>query len=175
MIQGRLVLTSPSPETTASIGEAVGRVLQEGDVVLLSGALGAGKTVFVQGLAVGLGISEPVTSPTFVLVRPYVGRVVMHHADLWRLDTAEEIAALDLEETLDLGGAVAVIEWGERAARIFGDALEVSLDARGPGDGSAAEGGPARTVAIQSSSPLWRDRIGRLASTLADLVAGDEI
>lgn len=170
-----LVVVSPSPKATAAIGEAVGSVIQEGDAVLLSGTLGAGKTVFTQGLAVGLGVAEPVTSPTFVLVRPYRGRVVMHHADLWRLETRDEISALDLEEVIDLGGAVAVIEWGERAAEMFPGALEVSLEVvEAPGAATGDESATARTIQMRSSSPSWWGRLGQLRPTLANLAAGNE-
>jgi tRNA threonylcarbamoyladenosine biosynthesis protein TsaE len=85
-----------------------------GDVIALSGDLGAGKTCFIQGVAAGLGVARVVTSPTFVLVAEYAGRLPLHHVDLYRTESLEEIRALGLEELLD-GEGVTVIEWAEKA------------------------------------------------------------
>jgi len=112
-----VTLSSSSPDQTRAVGERLGAVLGPGDVVLLSGELGAGKTVFVQGIARGLGFNGSVSSKSFVLVGEYRGRVKLYHADLYRLDDPEQVAALALDE-ISIDG-VLVVEWPERA----GDAV----------------------------------------------------
>lgn len=105
-------LRTESADETRAVGEALGRLLQPGDVVLLQGDLGAGKTTLTQGIARGAGTDEVVNSPTFILMNEYRARVLIYHADLYRLDRPEEVAALDLSgQTVD--GAL-VVEWPER-------------------------------------------------------------
>jgi tRNA threonylcarbamoyladenosine biosynthesis protein TsaE len=101
---------------TFALGKQIGAQLSGGEILLLDGPLGAGKTVFVKGLASGLGIDpEEVTSPSFTLVNPYVGRLLLFHIDLYRLDVGAAAAnAVDLEELLTDESAVVVIEWAER-------------------------------------------------------------
>ncbi len=86
--------------------------LAPGDLILLEGELGAGKTTFVRGLARGLGVTDQVQSPTFQLVRVYPGRVQLAHVDLYRLERTEELGELGLGDLLDQG--VVVVEWGDR-------------------------------------------------------------
>ena len=107
---------SAAAEETFSLGERVGKQLVGGEILLLSGALGAGKTIFVKGIAAGLGFDkEEVTSPSFTLVNPYEGRVTLYHIDLYRLDAGASAAhAVDLDELLTNENAVIVIEWAER-------------------------------------------------------------
>jgi tRNA threonylcarbamoyladenosine biosynthesis protein TsaE len=107
---------SAAAEETFSLGEQVGKQLVGGEILLLSGALGAGKTIFVKGIAAGLGIDkEDVTSPSFTLVNPHEGRVRLYHIDLYRLDPGASAAhAVDLDELLTFENAVIVIEWAER-------------------------------------------------------------
>jgi len=106
---------SHSPEETAALGEAWGRAAQPGWVIGLTGDLGAGKTQLVKGLARGLGITARVQSPTFVLVHEYNGgRLPLHHLDLYRLDTPDQIARAGLEEYLLKPDGVVVVEWLER-------------------------------------------------------------
>lgn len=105
-----------SARGTVGLGRRIGRTLGAGDCVALSGTLGAGKTQLVRGLALGLGLADGrvVSSPTFVLVQEYPGRVPIHHIDLYRLaDPAAELPALGIDEML-AGGAV-LIEWAQRA------------------------------------------------------------
>ncbi len=101
---------------TFALGKRIGAQLNGGEVLLLNGPLGAGKTVFVKGLASALGIDpEEVTSPSFTLVNPYDGRLPLFHIDLYRLDEGAPAAhAVDLDELLNDERAVIVIEWGER-------------------------------------------------------------
>lgn len=99
-----------SPEETMALSERIAGYLQSGDVLTLSGDLGAGKTVFTKGLAKGLGISERVSSPTFTIVKEYMGgRVPLYHMDVYRINDDEDIG---LEDYFDRGG-VTVIEWAE--------------------------------------------------------------
>ncbi|PWT82472.1 MAG: tRNA (adenosine(37)-N6)-threonylcarbamoyltransferase complex ATPase subunit type 1 TsaE [Acidobacteria bacterium] len=112
-------LTSSSPEETFNFGYQLGARLQGGEILLLSGPLGAGKTIFVKGICSALGIDEEeVTSPSFTLVNPYSGRLRLYHLDLYRLDEGASAAhAVDLEDLLADESSVIVIEWAERMGR----------------------------------------------------------
>jgi len=101
-----------SAAETETVGEHLGKRLRIGDVVLLTGALGAGKTTFVRGVARGSGSTAPIASPTFQLVRVYPGRVQLAHVDLYRVEKLSELADLGLEELAEQGAVV--IEWGDR-------------------------------------------------------------
>ncbi len=104
---------SRSPEETRRIGEALGARLGSGDVIACIGELGAGKTCFLQGVLQGLGVLEPVTSPTFVLINQYQGRLSVYHLDAYRTESLTEILDLGVEEIF-WGEGVTVIEWGEK-------------------------------------------------------------
>ena len=121
-----------SPAETEQVGEALARTLGGGEVVLLSGELGAGKTAFVRGLARGLGADpEEVASPTFVLLTAYRGRLLLHHADLYRLAGGGDERELGLEELPGPEGVLAV-EWPERLReRPWTRVLEVQLEHAG--------------------------------------------
>jgi tRNA threonylcarbamoyladenosine biosynthesis protein TsaE len=126
-------LTSASPEETRAIGERLGSVLAAGDVVLLYGDLGAGKTALVQGLAVGLGVPRErrVASPTFTIVNEHAGRVPLYHVDLYRLEALAEMEEIGLPEYLE-GPGVAVVEWAERLGLLVPDErLDVRIDIAG--------------------------------------------
>ena len=122
-----------SVEDTQAAGEQLASFLRAGDILLLSGTLGAGKTAFTQGVARGLGVKERVTSPTFTLVRQHEcsaanGIALLHHADVYRTNSLDEIEDLSLHELVETGG-VAVIEWGEMAAPVLGRfAWRLSID-----------------------------------------------
>jgi len=106
-------IVTNSPDETEAEGEELGRGLRAGDLILLTGPLGAGKTTFVRGLARGAGSEAQVASPTFQLVRIYPGRVQLaHHVDLYRVKAAGELADLGLDELIDEGAVV--VEWGDR-------------------------------------------------------------
>jgi tRNA threonylcarbamoyladenosine biosynthesis protein TsaE len=103
-----------SPAETERLGVLLGERLRQGDVVLLKGELGAGKTTFVRGVAQGTGSGADVASPTFQLVRIYPGRVQLAHVDLYRVENDAELRDLGLEELVERGAVV--VEWGERLA-----------------------------------------------------------
>ena len=114
----------PSDAATREAGADFAAVLRPGDVVLLAGPLGAGKTTFVKGVASALGVNERVTSPTFTLVRQHdahndQGITTLHHADVYRVDSLGEVLDLDLGELVEEAG-VALVEWGDLAASVFG-------------------------------------------------------
>jgi len=111
-------------EATEAAGAEFARVLRAGDVVLLVGTLGAGKTTFVKGVARGLGVVERVTSPTFTLVRQHdchneLGLATLHHADVYRVERLDEVYDLALGELVEESG-VAFVEWGDLAVGVFG-------------------------------------------------------
>ncbi len=112
-----LGLTSRGPGETRRLGRRLFRLLRPGDVVLLSGDLGAGKTVFVQGVARGLGYEGPVSSKSFVLLGEYAGHVKLYHADLYRLEAPEQAQELALDEMCTDGALV--VEWPERGEGVL--------------------------------------------------------
>jgi tRNA threonylcarbamoyladenosine biosynthesis protein TsaE len=126
-------LYAPSAEDTRAAGEAFASLLRPGDIVLLSGPLGAGKTTFTQGVGRGLGVHERVTSPTFTIVRQHecvndLGITTLHHADVYRAGSLGEVDDLALGELVE-ESAVAVVEWGEIASSLFGlDVINVSFE-----------------------------------------------
>ena len=107
---------SRSAAETEALGEELAAGLARGDLLLLAGELGAGKTTFVRGLARGLGSTAGVQSPTFQLVRVYPGRIQLAHVDLYRLESAAELADIGLDDLLDEG--VVAVEWGDRLRRL---------------------------------------------------------
>ncbi len=116
-----LMLTSHSSAQTQRMGAGLGRLLREGDIICLEGELGTGKTCFIQGVGRGMGIRERITSPSFTLIREYVGRdtrLRLYHIDLYRIEEAMEASRLGLDDYLYDGG-VCAIEWAERAREIM--------------------------------------------------------
>ncbi len=112
-----LTVRTGSPAETRRLGARLGRLLRPGDIVLLSGELGSGKTCLVQGIARGLGVSGPVTSKSFVLLGEYEGRLPLYHADLYRLEEPGQAEELALTEYCAPGALV--VEWAERAWEVF--------------------------------------------------------
>jgi tRNA threonylcarbamoyladenosine biosynthesis protein TsaE len=156
---GLLAVTS-SPEATRDLGAEVAALARPGDIFVLAGDLGTGKTVWVQGFARGLGVGEPVTSPTFTLLRPYKGEVLtLLHADLYRLDHLSEINDLDLLEQLE-GRAVACIEWGDFATPMLpANLVEVRFD--------FGAGETERTIAFRLVGVAWAQRAAELATAVS--------
>lgn len=117
---------------TRAVGRRLASLLRPGDVILLAGDLGAGKTVFASGIAEGLGVEDPVVSPSFILSRRYRGLVPMVHADLYRVGSSGEVEDLDLAN--EAADGVLVVEWGNVAEPQFGDEfLEVRIAAGADG------------------------------------------
>jgi tRNA threonylcarbamoyladenosine biosynthesis protein TsaE len=122
-----------SPEDTREAGRQLGAVLRAGDVVALSGPLGAGKTTFTQGVAEALGVTEKVTSPTYTLINEYDGKLPLYHMDLYRLSSPEEFAWLGVEELIE-GAGVSLVEWSERAGEELPDrTIRVNIALAGTG------------------------------------------
>lgn len=133
----------PTADDTRELGRRVADLLKPGDLVLLTGRLGAGKTVLAQGIGAGLGVTGPVTSPTFVIARIHRGgRLPMVHVDAYRLGGVAEIDDLDLDATLE--SSVTVVEWGGGLVEHLADAhLEIRLDRTDDDDSRVAELVPA--------------------------------
>jgi tRNA threonylcarbamoyladenosine biosynthesis protein TsaE len=125
-------LTAVTPEATTAAGEALGRTLGPGDVVALYGELGAGKTCFTQGLVRGLDVDTHATSPTFVLVNEYRGRLPVHHVDAYRTASVAELVDLGLLDLLG-GDGVTVLEWADKAEPLL-PARTVRVRIEGVGD-----------------------------------------
>jgi tRNA threonylcarbamoyladenosine biosynthesis protein TsaE len=157
--------TADSPDATRDVGRQLASLLEPGDIVLVEGDLGAGKTTFVQGLADGLGVKGPVASPTFTLMRVLVceeGRAVRRllHADLYRLEHLQEVVDLGLVELVD-DDAVAAVEWGDAGAPVLGnEVLEVLLE---PGEGEND-----RVITI-SGTESWAARAEAVTALLGRL------
>jgi len=154
-------LSLQNPEATHEIGRALGAAAQSGCVVALSGPLGAGKTCLSQGVAAGLGVTGPVTSPTFIILAVYDGgRLPLHHADLYRLGDPEELRELGLEEAF-APPAVSLVEWADRFPELLpADHLAVSLDyADGDTRSLSAEAhGPRSQALLEAARAAWMAR-----------------
>lgn len=165
-------LTSHSAKDTQAIAAEVARVVQAGDLIVLGGDLGAGKTTWMQGFGAALGVEDPITSPTFVLMRTYEGRSLpIVHMDVYRLEHLQEAVDLGLAEILD-DGAVAVVEWGDLVAAVLpADFLEVLIeqvhdDADAPDDD--------RRLALRAVGSRWSARMRALGESLAPWADGTE-
>lgn len=128
-------ITSNSPDDTVSIGRELGKLMKPGTVVCLQGDLGAGKTHFAKGVALGLGVEDHVTSPTFTLINEYEGRLPFYHVDAYRLEDEDEAYELGIEEYL-YGNGITLIEWPDRIGSLLpGERLTVTIN-RGETDDS---------------------------------------
>lgn len=151
---GTWSIGSDSPDETRRLGETLGVLATAGCVVLVSGELGAGKTVFAQGVAKGLGVPGIVNSPTFVLVNEYgSGRVPLAHADLYRLAGGDEIEELALDEIAT--ASVLLVEWPERAgANLPADHLRIEI--------AAGPGADERQLCLEASGPRSGDLLAAM-------------
>lgn len=114
---GSVEIITKSAEETVELGKKIGAFLVPNDVAALIGPLGAGKTTLIQGIAEGVGVKDYVTSPTFIIINEYQGRIPFFHIDLYRLDRVKDIEDLGIEEYFSRGGA-SVIEWAEKLAEL---------------------------------------------------------
>jgi tRNA threonylcarbamoyladenosine biosynthesis protein TsaE len=154
-----MTAATKSADDTRELAGQVASLAKPGDVVLLAGELGSGKTAFAQGFGRALGVDEPIVSPTFTLVRTYPGRLSLVHVDVYRLDHLQEVVDLGLPEMLDDGG-VALIEWGDMAAPALpADFLEVRFD--------YGEADDDRYLGFRVVGPSWSPRQAALRAALA--------
>ena len=142
--RGSVTVTCPIVEATRALAAGIARRVTPSTVVALSGALGAGMTCFIQGLAAGLGVEGPVTSPTFIMIAEHPGRLPLYHVDLYRTESLGEIRGLGLEELLD-GPGVTAIEWAEKAEPLL-PPRSVRVRIRGAGN-------EPRIVEIEGAPP----------------------
>ena len=145
-------------DATRQLAAVVAEQATPGDVILLAGELGAGKTAFVQGFGAALGVDEPITSPTFTLAHQYEGDLVVHHLDVYRLERMAEMDDIGVSELLD-GNGVVLIEWGDAIAPALpNDYLEVTL--------RYGDGDDDRTVEPRIVGPSWSARQRALLAAL---------
>jgi tRNA threonylcarbamoyladenosine biosynthesis protein TsaE len=162
----QLVCRSVEAEETRAIGERLAGMLEPHDVVILFGELGAGKTTLVQGIASGLEVADHVTSPTFTLVREYVGRLPVIHADVFRLERVQDVIDLGLDEVAG-GDGVLLVEWGDAVENLLPpDRLRVELTSEDPGGDSEA-----RRITLVGIGGTWAARWERMRGLLADWTA----
>jgi len=167
-----MLLQSRSVDDTRAIAAALAGWLRSGDIVVLSGEMGAGKTAFAQGVGAALGVDQPLTSPTFTLVNSYdCDRFSVHHADLYRLERTTELADLALVELAEFSGVV-LVEWGEVAADALGDHLSVHLEVDDDDpdddvlDGADVWAPSGRMITIDAVGERWVGRWDRLRAAV---------
>jgi tRNA threonylcarbamoyladenosine biosynthesis protein TsaE len=158
-----IILRTSEATATKAVAAALAKAAKSGDLIVLAGEMGVGKTAFAQGFAVGLDISETVTSPTFTLVRSYPiapqpGRPrVLHHLDVYRLDRMNEVADLAIGELID-DRSVTLIEWGDAVADVLPkDRLQIRI--------SYGEQTDDRVIEIDAAGSSWGPRLARLSDT----------
>ncbi len=154
-----IIAFTASAAETKQLAAAIAELTRPGDLILLAGDLGAGKTAFSQGFGAALDIVEPITSPTYTLVSQYTGRLELNHLDVYRLEQVEEVLDLGLNEMLD-DGSVTLIEWGDTVIPALpADYLEVRL--------RIGEGDDDRMLEIEMVGPRWSARNRALGIALA--------
>jgi tRNA threonylcarbamoyladenosine biosynthesis protein TsaE len=157
-------VTTTSADETRALGAAFARVLRAGDVVVLEGDLGAGKTTFVQGVGAALGVDEPMVSPTFTIVREYDVDVPIAHVDVYRLDTLGELHDLGFEDVLD-GTRITFVEWGDVIAQALPhDRVVVRLELGAADD--------ERIITVVPHGTKWAERIAAVEREWTDHEAG---
>ena len=151
-------LRSKGVEDTRAAAAVIASLARRGDLILLVGELGVGKTAFAQGFARQIGVTSPVTSPTFTLVHRYSGDVVLNHVDVYRLDRLSEVTDLGLSEMLDEG--ITLIEWGDAVIPALpADFLEVRIS-------YVEDEEDARDIALSVVGPSWAGRVGAISAAL---------
>jgi tRNA threonylcarbamoyladenosine biosynthesis protein TsaE len=150
--------TTHDARETHALGQRLGELLRAGDVVVLDGDLGSGKTVVAKGIAIALGVTDPVVSPTFTVVREYDATTPLVHVDVYRLDHLQELHDLGFDDLVG-GDAVTVVEWGERVSAVLPvDRLRVHL---APGDRD-----DDRVVSVDASGVSWAERVEALTNAV---------
>lgn len=164
-----LCARTASDSETRALGEALSALLQDGDLVVLSGDLGAGKTRLTQGIALGLGIEDRITSPTFTLANCYQGRLELNHLDVYRLGGFDDSVDLDLPELTESG--VTVIEWGERVEEALASSrLSVAMRFDSPDSPDYAD--DTRILEMELMGTSWQQRSQALKKVLAEWLEG---
>ena len=189
-----IFVRTTSAQATKAMAAALAELARPGDLLLLAGDLGAGKTAFTQGFGAALGVEDLITSPTFTLVNTYEGRLELNHLDVYRLEALSEVLDLGVPEMLDEGG-VTVIEWGDAVAPALpADYLEIRFSfpaddgdsddagvggARGGGAGGGGDGGggdgvgdpdDVRVLELIPVGPRWSARIRAIATAVAEWI-----
>jgi tRNA threonylcarbamoyladenosine biosynthesis protein TsaE len=157
-------LTAHSTDDTRGIAQAIAKLVRAGDMIVLIGEMGSGKTTFSQHFAHALGVSEPVTSPTFNLLHNYSGsRLKLHHADLYRLERTGELDDLGLTDLQEAGG-VMLVEWGDVVGDALGTGLVLKLAA--PENADTEDLVTVRQIEIDWRGMQWETRWDKLRSSL---------
>jgi len=160
----RFETVTRSPEETRQLGRRIGELAVAGDVYLLTGELGTGKTCLTQGIAWGLGIDEYALSPTFVIMREMHGRLSLYHVDLYRLDDVAEIADLGLDDYFYGGSGIVVVEWAEKGLAVLPpEHLMVKIGHR-PGN--------ERALALSAHGARYRELLSEIAKAARSEQAG---
>jgi tRNA threonylcarbamoyladenosine biosynthesis protein TsaE len=150
----RAVMRTNNEKETVALGERLGKMLQPGDVIALTGNLGAGKTTITKGIAIGAGVETEISSPTFTLIHEHRGRLPFYHVDLYRLESEHLVPDIGIEEYI-YGAGATIIEWSERMGSLL---PETSLLIR-----LTADGDTERRIELSSASERWTKVIGELA------------
>ncbi len=164
---GALTFRAEDLAGTKILARAIASIIRKGDVILLLGDLGAGKTAFVQLFGLELGVSDPITSPTFTLVQTYTGKLTIFHADLYRLGGGQDVVDLGLDEQADEG--VTLIEWGDVGESVlFPDYLKLTIELAGKDETDeqpSCEGEPISQVGeprlfnLEAVGASWAERL----------------
>ncbi|HUG86236.1 MAG TPA: tRNA (adenosine(37)-N6)-threonylcarbamoyltransferase complex ATPase subunit type 1 TsaE [Euzebya sp.] len=181
IIGRQLELTTTSPEQTQSVAGMIAAVMRAGDVIALTGEIGAGKTCFVQGAAASLGVTDRVTSPSFILRKEYQGRIGVLHLDVYRLESMQEVLDVGFAEALD-NGRITFVEWGDAMAPLLpSDHLEVELRLPAMDDAGIAAAGAAgdwlpepRTLVLRPHGHDWTRRLVDLLDQLRPWLVDSE-
>lgn len=163
-----ILLRTASATQTQEAAAVLAELAEGGDVILLAGDLGAGKTTFTQGFGRALGITDPITSPTFTLARQYQGRLMLHHLDVYRFDSNLEVFDVGLAELIDDRASVTVIEWGDAIRTELPLAvLEIELRLGDDDD--------ERHISLRFTGLDWQKRQPNYVAALAPwIVEGDQ-
>lgn len=177
-----IFVRTTSAQATKAVAAALAELARPGDLLLLAGDLGAGKTAFTQGFGAALGVDDLITSPTFTLVNTYEGRLELNHLDVYRLEALSEVLDLGVPEMIDDGG-VTVIEWGDSVAPALpADYLEIRFNfpevlghdgaSATPGSPTGGEGDPddVRVLELVPVGPRWSARIRAIATAVAEWI-----